>query len=1014
MSILTQISRLGVAAVTAAATWGSPAAAFEARPLDDEERGRLDGYWQTILQKKKGPYGANTCVCTDGRSAPVLQKSGAIVNICGAKTRFCSAFKADWGKALEEDGVYLGNIFARDLWEWDRFANHHDLVRGIVIERFVIDIVPENKLSVMRQYGGLSSAEYEVGAQREFYELYTDLEDYNDFRHFLLAYEMQKRYFARGGFAKMQEVRDMASRIQGVDKKFKPLRDAVHNQVSASLIPLLADYRDNRSSKRTAKMTDELISEIRALTELDVNALDGDIAEIEDDTLRGALVSLAENADAAEGAARLALLGEIMRTAREAVANRSVTPPDRRRAIDINVIAANVMQSEGARIVEGGSITVGDSLAILRALVDGAYGTGLLSARERQEAADNLDHAGAEPTLQREDLSRRLALAERVVEWSQNGAVLAFSEVWSQWVHLVPEVQRLPDDILRGSPLLLYAAVHQDVTDFVTGRGALRHEIAGNTVAGGLRALNPGLSVGPMRLNPESGTYSRSELVALEATPEDLQPVAGIVTQGEGNVVSHVQLLARALGIPNAVAASEPFDAVEALAGKDVFYAVTPDGRIVMKDAAEMTELEKRVQAEYSGNLKRDDDGELAGGGSGKLHIDKEQLDLTATAPVDLASVRRADSGITSGPKAAFLGELKHMFPDNVARGVVLPFGVYHEHYLKAVVAVPEALAGQDIAEPGVPLQDFVRATYATFFDEMIPGGADERTLSEWIKPRLEVIGESIVATPMDDGLKAAIAEELDKIGLIDPNDPTQTIGCFVRSDTNVEDLENFNGAGLNLTIFNLLSLEDIYEGVKKVWASPFRYRSFSWRQTLIDEPEWVLPSIIILESIPSEKSGVAVTADIGTGDPDAILIATSEGVGGAVDGTPAETLLWRPDEVELVTMFKSPSRRMLKAEGGIEVLPATGSEHVLSDEEIAALADAAQKIEGTLEPTLSSDGTPRPWDIEYGFADGKLWLFQSRPFIGSDEVANLPALALLDEAPPELAPTVSLEEVVQ
>ena len=43
-----------------------------------------------------------------------------------------------------------------------------------------------------------------------------------------------------------------------------------------------------------------------------------------------------------------------------------------------------------------------------------------------------------------------------------------------------------------------------------------------------------------------------------------------------------------------------------------------------------------------------------------------------------------------------------------------------------------------------------------------------------------------------------------------------------MRSDTNVEDLDNFNGAGLNLTIFNLKSLDDIYEGLKEVWASPF------------------------------------------------------------------------------------------------------------------------------------------------------------------------------------------------
>ena len=806
----------------------------------------------------------------------------------------------------------------------------------------------------------------------------------------------------------------MASRIQGVDSKFKPLRDAVHNQVSASLIPLLEDYRDNRASEKTAQMTEDLINEIRVLTALEVSALTEDVASIEDPDLKAQLSDLLNRAANGDGVVTMILLGEMMRNARDAVAEGTVSAADRRRAIDLNVIASTVMQSEGARVIEREDMLVSEAIVMMRALVDGSYGVGLLSSREREAAAANLDKLLAHQEVARSDLVQVTALAERVVEWAQNSAVLAFSEVWSQWVHLMPEVVRLPDDILRGSPLLLYAAAHQKLNDFATGRGAVRHDVAGSELTGGLRALNPGLAIGPLLLNPESGTYSRSELVALEATPEDLQPTAGIVTQGEGNVVSHVQLLARALGIPNAVSAGEPFQAIESLSDKEVFYAVTPGGRVVMKDAATMSDLEKQVFKEYTANLKRDDDGNLSGGGSGKLHIDKDQLDLSATGPVDLASLRRTDSGIKSGPKAAFLGELKHLFPDNVARGVVLPFGVYHEHYKKAQVHVPEELAGAGIAEPGQPLPDFVTATYDEFFDNMIPSGMGEKELTDWIKPRLDVIAESIMATPLDDELKSAIAVELNKVGLIDPNDPSKTVGCFVRSDTNVEDLENFNGAGLNLTIFNLVTLDEIFAGVKQVWASPFRYRSFSWRQTLIDDPEWVLPSIIILEAIPSEKSGVAVTADINSGDADAILMATSEGVGGAVDGTPAETLLWSDEGIDLVTMFKSPTRRMLSPDGGIQNIASTGSEHVLSDDEIAALADAANKIETSLDPTLNSSGKARPWDIEYGFADGKLWLFQARPFIGSDEVANLPALSQLDEAPPQLPVIVSLKERLQ
>ena len=267
----------------------------------------------------------------------------------------------------------------------------------------------------------------------------------------------------------------------------------------------------------------------------------------------------------------------------------------------------------------------------------------------------------------------------------------------------------------------------------------------------------------------------------------------------------------------------------------------------------------------------------------------------------------------------------------------------------------------------------------------------------------------------MSPALKDLIRDRLDEQGLLLADDKTQTDGLFVRSDTNVEDQDNFNGAGLNLTLFNLKSLDDIYLGLKRVWASPFTYRSFSWRQTLIDEPLWVLPSVVLLESIHSEKSGVLVTADIDSGDQSKMLIATSEGVGGAVDGTPAETLLWSEDGTELLTQFKSHYRRLLKKEGGTEIVPATGSDYVLSEDDVKALTDAAKKITATLEPAKGPTGNPRAWDIEYGFANGKLWLFQVRPFIGNEDMQNMPALAALESGTTTTGgASINLEEQVK
>jgi phosphoenolpyruvate synthase/pyruvate phosphate dikinase len=155
-----------------------------------------------------------------------------------------------------------------------------------------------------------------------------------------------------------------------------------------------------------------------------------------------------------------------------------------------------------------------------------------------------------------------------------------------------------------------------------------------------------------------------------------------------------------------------------------------------------------------------------------------------------------------------------------------------------------------------------------------------------------------------------------------------------------------------------------------------------------------------VLESVPSEKSGVLITADVDTGDPTKMTIATAEGVGGTVDGSPAETLLYSPEETILLNQFKSPTRRMLilEGKGGSRMVPSTGAERVLTKEELSALVSAAQKIKKEFPPEKGAGGDLLPWDIEYGFVGGKLYLFQTRPFVGNNDLRNLPALAALDK----------------
>ncbi len=977
----------------------APTLALRAPPLEPEQERDLKQNFALSVAKLKGPYTENICVCPNGTKRPIRSASGSLGAGC-EKPIFCAAYRAPWAEALTKQRLYIGNIFSRDVYEWDGYADHNDLVRGYVLEKYFTETHPKHKLSQLRAFRGLASSEDEAPASAAFFERYLAAPEFDATRHFLLAYELQKRFLNRADVGQIQRLRSAATRVESMDPRFKQLKDAIHNQVSAGLVPQLAAYRDTLPDGMERRELQTIIEQIQKLTAIDEGALQPGLASLQDEALRTKLEGLVPAADA-DPVEAISALAQLMVAARQAVEAKAVAPAEARRLIDLDIVAGTVLQKRTNALLEpGAALTAKQYLQLLAALTNATYGTGLLTDRERDDALATLTAMLAQPNPSRQEFRAALGRAKRVVEWAQANATLPFAEVWAPWTTVLPEVATIGDDILRGSPLLPYAEVAGRLDDFAAGDQRVTHALFGAAVDTDVRAVNPGLALARLRVAPKAGGYTRDEIVALPETPADLEPAAGILTRGEGNVLSHVQLLARALGIPNVVLGPRAYERLRPYDGKRVFFIVTQGGRVILKEASAMTDQDRLVYDEFTRNDARSGYGSLDLAAAKLHHIDKAKIDLGPKLPIDLAKIRRSDSGRICGPKAAFLGELKHLFPDKVARGIVIPFGVYYAHYQSAPVVIPEKLRGQNLATPGEKLPAFVERTYGEFFGTMIPAGRSDKELTAWIAPRLEIVRHSIEQAPLSPDLTAAIQAELDRLGLLDPRDKTQTVGCFVRSDTNVEDQDDFSGAGLNSTLFNQKSLADIGRALKEVWASPFLLRSFSWRQTLIDEPLWVLPSVVILESVPSEKSGVVVTADIFDGDPTKMTIATSEGVGGAVDGASAETLIWSASGVEIVTLFKSAWKKQLRPGGGMAVLPASGSRNVLDPQELEQVVAVAKAISAALEPARDATGRARPWDIEYGFTQGKLWLFQSRPFIGNDSLKNVPALASLEASP--------------
>ena len=252
----------------------------------------------------------------------------------------------------------------------------------------------------------------------------------------------------------------------------------------------------------------------------------------------------------------IAGLADVMVRARRAVAAREVSPADARRLIDIAITSAAADPGARQRVApRDQGQTAKQHLRVLAALTDAAYGAGLLTERERAEAARACSPRCSAPAPCRRPTSPPACVAvERVVEWAQQSANARLRGGLG-----AVDVPPAPGERHRRRHTARLAAAalrrgHPSPRRLRGGRDAdaprsLRHGRRRATCARSTRA-SPSASCAWRR--PKT-RYSRDEIVALPETPADLEPAAGILTQGEGNVLSHVQLLARALGIPNVV-----------------------------------------------------------------------------------------------------------------------------------------------------------------------------------------------------------------------------------------------------------------------------------------------------------------------------------------------------------------------------------------------------------------------------------------------------------------------------
>ncbi len=933
-------------------------------PPTPEEAAEVRAALATMKADERGPFVRIRWYCSDGtvhapQGTPCRERGGGVQH----------AEHSPLALRLASLGYHVGTILQGTPYEaFADEARSGFRLREMVLERYLFDVDDGWVMRRARYYRGALQIEDEERAGRTLLERRFSEPGWLERNYLLgsrLVAALPHTTVSAGGT--MDRIRATATEIANLDEGFMRLRVKIHSVPGPDDVGAVERYlaRGSHSAEvrqRLVQLRDDLIRQYdpqQALSALSAyeRRLGAELGP-ELSELRQALGS----GDPQRAFARIVALAPLVRQRAESSTNGA-------RVVDLLDLGlslqerAFVLAEELERVAPPASRA--QAIRRLDDYVALAYAAGYLSGREREALRAEADQMLAPATTTALALKADLGYLSRSLDWARGTVRGTFQPVLDRYVPVEPAAAGLLDALLRGSVLLPLSRVldrlHTDA-DALLGAS---HSILGTTVAAGVRGLNPGVALRPIQVL-EPGHHEEVDartIYVLPETPPELKPVAGVLTMDEGNLLSHVQLLARNLGIPNARLSPEHLPRFEAAAGREVFYAVSPLGRVVLAWPDQLGPDERAlVEAGQPARVERH-------------RLDTSRLRLDARDPIPLSQLRSTDSGILVGPKAANLGQLAADYPGRVSGAVALPFGMFYEHVDRPWEGSQTTVLGE------------LRAAYQEAA-RMRAAGRSDQEVNAFMLPRLAWVRDAIVGLPWIPEMREEVATALSTM-----LDGDVSRGVFVRSDTNVEDLPQFSGAGLNLTVAHQTTTEEVLAAVKRVWTSPFSERAYLWRSQILEEQGDVYPSVLLQETVPSEKSGVLITSGLQEGGPGDLTVVAAEGVGGAVDGEDAETLILSPDGgVRLLSQAKAPRRRQV-VPNGTRWIAALRPDTLLKPGELDQLSSVVETLRAAKAGTAEESTI---WDIEYGFVDGRLWLFQIRPFIryrNSDVYARLERL---------------------
>src|SRR5687767_5422616 len=515
---------------------------------------------------------------------------------------------------------------------------------------------------------------------------------------------------------------------------------------------------------------------------------------------------------------------------------------------------------------------------------------------------------------------------------------LAYQTPVRRWTFEFWEGDLIPADQIQ----LAYEVINKSFfTPVAFKPNSLRQEEASSALAGVQRvlqsdiakeqayqALNIAKGLGRIHIITKLDDHleiGSNEILVLDEVPIHLPPVAGIITSQPSTPLSHINLLAKGWGIPNAYIKN----AKELLKQYDgwwvSFETLREKYTIKRADMNQLREYQRR-QAQ-------------------RLDVMKPRYNLDETRLLSLAQ-QRSRSSLAFGGKSANLGEvLNARLPGIVVpNGFTIPFHYYDE---------------------------FINRNK---LDEVIFGLLNDQKFVHdpaYRREQLVLLRQKIESAEFDPSLRQKVLQKVAR--------EYAGKGLFVRSSSNSEDLPNFSGAGLYTTVPNVRGDQELIDAIRKVWASLWNFEAYEARERAGVDHSKIFMAVLLQEGINSESSGVMISTD--PFDPEnrsAIYISAKRGLGiKVVEGQRiAEQIIFRPrtNAIQVLTRSAEDSLLTFDEKGGVKEVPITGDRVVLTDDVIRRLVRATLEIKRVFGN--------REQDIEWAYMKGQIYIVQARPFV--------------------------------